>query len=176
MSSYSPSPHSSSTLCWAFSYLWATWRKSVSRIWFGILPGTVPNTRPSSSSTTPIPKIGCGVRSWASTSSAATPLGQGETELIVEVNENLIYVPSSRCPSNFTCRAGWGENPDYGLTSFDSFGPAVLSNLRLLFCTHDIWDRLYQQVGWVKSLFRFLGIPTSTLNAISNEKCERCCE
>lgn len=49
-----------------------------------------------------------------------------------------------RCKINYTCKAGWGENPDYGYTSFDSFGAALLSAFRLM--TQDYWERLYQQV------------------------------
>lgn len=38
-----------------------------------------------------------------------------------------------------------GKNPDYGYTSFDSFGWAFLSLFRLM--TQDYWENLYQQVG-----------------------------
>jgi len=37
-----------------------------------------------------------------------------------------------------------GRNPDYGYTSFDSFGWAFLSLFRLM--TQDYWENLYQQV------------------------------
>ncbi|NXF86075.1 SCN5A protein, partial [Eubucco bourcierii] len=51
-------------------------------------------------------------------------------------------------PSAGTCPAGYvcfrtGPNPDYGFTSFDTFGWAFLSLFRLM--TQDYWERLYQQ-------------------------------
>uniref|UniRef100_A0A8C5F211 Sodium channel protein n=1 Tax=Gopherus evgoodei TaxID=1825980 RepID=A0A8C5F211_9SAUR len=46
------------------------------------------------------------------------------------------------CPGNYICRKV-GENPDYGYTSFDTFGWAFLSLFRLM--TQDYWERLYQQ-------------------------------
>lgn len=38
-----------------------------------------------------------------------------------------------------------GKNPDYGYTSFDSFGWAFLSLFRLM--TQDAWENLYRQVS-----------------------------
>ncbi|KAM9163519.1 sodium channel protein type 5 subunit alpha-like [Pangshura tecta] len=46
------------------------------------------------------------------------------------------------CPINYICLKV-GENPDYGFTSFDTFGWAFLSLFRLM--TQDNWERLYQQ-------------------------------
>ncbi|XP_009068652.1 PREDICTED: sodium channel protein type 5 subunit alpha-like, partial [Acanthisitta chloris] len=46
------------------------------------------------------------------------------------------------CPPGYTCRKV-GPNPDYGFTSFDTFGWAFLSLFRLM--TQDYWERLYQQ-------------------------------
>ncbi|CAL8142651.1 unnamed protein product [Orchesella dallaii] len=51
---------------------------------------------------------------------------------------------SGMCPENFTCLQGYGDNPNYGYTSFDSFGWAFLSAFRLM--TQDFWESLYQQV------------------------------
>lgn len=48
------------------------------------------------------------------------------------------------CPENFTCLQGYGENPNYGYTSFDSFGWALLSSFRLMM--QDYWENLYQLV------------------------------
>jgi len=50
----------------------------------------------------------------------------------------------SLCPENYTCRQGYGKNPNYGYTSFDSFGWSFLSAFRLM--TQDAWESLYQQV------------------------------
>ncbi|NXC37282.1 SCN5A protein, partial [Campylorhamphus procurvoides] len=46
------------------------------------------------------------------------------------------------CPPGYIC-CRVGPNPDYGFTSFDSFGWAFLSLFRLM--TQDYWERLYQQ-------------------------------
>lgn len=51
---------------------------------------------------------------------------------------------SGTCPGNYTCLQGYGPNPNYGYTSFDSFGWAFLSAFRLM--TQDFWESLYQQV------------------------------
>ena len=48
------------------------------------------------------------------------------------------------CPDNFTCLQGYGPNPNYGYTSFDSFGWALLSSFRLMM--QDYWENLYQLV------------------------------
>ena len=48
------------------------------------------------------------------------------------------------CPNNFTCIQGFGRNPNYGYTSFDTFGWAFLSAFRLM--TQDFWEELYQSV------------------------------
>ncbi|XP_042350013.1 sodium channel, voltage-gated, type I-like, alpha [Plectropomus leopardus] len=49
---------------------------------------------------------------------------------------------AGQCPEGFIC---WrvGRNPDYGYTSFDSFGWAFLALFRLM--TQDAWENLYQQ-------------------------------
>lgn len=49
-----------------------------------------------------------------------------------------------QCPEGFSC-IKVGKNPDYGYTSFDSFGWAFLSLFRLM--TQDFWENLYQQVN-----------------------------
>ncbi|KAG9508996.1 Sodium channel protein type 10 subunit alpha, partial [Fragariocoptes setiger] len=48
------------------------------------------------------------------------------------------------CPGNHTCLQGFGLNPDYGFTSFDTFGWALISSFRLM--TQDFWEGLYQQI------------------------------
>ncbi|KAM6103826.1 sodium channel protein type 5 subunit alpha-like [Theristicus caerulescens] len=63
------------------------------------------------------------------------------------------------CPPDYTCLK-IGPNPDYGFTSFDTFGWAFLSLFRLM--TQDYWERLYQQTlrasGKVYILFFMLVI------------------
>ncbi|XP_043273603.1 sodium channel protein para isoform X4 [Venturia canescens] len=48
------------------------------------------------------------------------------------------------CEPGYTCLQGYGENPNYGYTSFDTFGWALLSAFRLM--TQDYWENLYQLV------------------------------
>ncbi|XP_055382360.1 sodium channel protein para isoform X10 [Condylostylus longicornis] len=48
------------------------------------------------------------------------------------------------CGEDYVCLQGYGDNPDYGYTSFDSFGWAFLSAFRLM--TQDYWENLYQLV------------------------------
>ncbi|KAM3877860.1 sodium channel, voltage gated, type VIII, alpha subunit b [Diretmus argenteus] len=47
---------------------------------------------------------------------------------------------SGHCPEGFTCMKA-GRNPNYGYTSFDSFGWAFLTLFRLM--TQDFWENLY---------------------------------
>ncbi|XP_010117062.1 PREDICTED: sodium channel protein type 5 subunit alpha-like, partial [Chlamydotis macqueenii] len=72
----------------------------------------------------------------------------------------LLCGPSAGiCPPDYICLKR-GPNPDYGFTSFDTFGWAFLSLFRLM--TQDYWERLYQQTlrasGKVYILFFMLVI------------------
>uniref|UniRef100_A0A3P8WIY0 Sodium channel protein n=1 Tax=Cynoglossus semilaevis TaxID=244447 RepID=A0A3P8WIY0_CYNSE len=49
---------------------------------------------------------------------------------------------AGKCPDGFTCLKA-GRNPNYGYTSFDTFGWAFLSLFRLM--TQDYWENLYHQ-------------------------------
>lgn len=49
------------------------------------------------------------------------------------------------------CIQGFGINPNYGYTSFDTFAWALLSAFRLM--TQDNWEALYQQVLDVGRLY-----------------------
>ncbi|XP_041960946.1 sodium channel protein type 4 subunit alpha B-like [Alosa sapidissima] len=49
---------------------------------------------------------------------------------------------AGKCPDGFDCLKT-GRNPNYGYTSFDSFGWAFLSLFRLM--TQDYWENLYHQ-------------------------------
>ncbi|KAF3425644.1 hypothetical protein E2986_04253 [Frieseomelitta varia] len=51
---------------------------------------------------------------------------------------------AGQCLPGYTCLQGYGENPNYGYTSFDTFGWALLSAFRLM--TQDYWENLYQLV------------------------------
>ncbi|NXC68651.1 SCN5A protein, partial [Anhinga anhinga] len=71
----------------------------------------------------------------------------------------LFIITSRVCPPDYKCLR-IGPNPDYGFTSFDTFGWAFLSLFRLM--TQDYWERLYQQTlrasGKVYILFFMLVI------------------
>ncbi|CAF4315824.1 unnamed protein product, partial [Adineta steineri] len=51
---------------------------------------------------------------------------------------------SRKCPHGYICWKDLGINPDFGYTSFDSYGWAMLSCFRLM--TQDYWENLYQLV------------------------------
>jgi len=51
------------------------------------------------------------------------------------------------------CIQGFGKNPNYGYTSFDTFAWALLSAFRLM--TQDNWEALYQQVLDVGRLYYY---------------------
>uniref|UniRef100_A0A3B4F8G9 Sodium channel protein n=1 Tax=Pundamilia nyererei TaxID=303518 RepID=A0A3B4F8G9_9CICH len=55
---------------------------------------------------------------------------------------NSKSISCRHCPEGYMCFKA-GKNPDYGYTSFDSFGWAFLSLFRLM--TQDYWENLYQQ-------------------------------
>ncbi|XP_066554832.1 sodium channel protein type 4 subunit alpha B [Amia ocellicauda] len=48
---------------------------------------------------------------------------------------------AGKCPEGYTCMKA-GRNPNYGYTSYDSFGWAFLSLFRLM--TQDFWENLFQ--------------------------------
>lgn len=48
------------------------------------------------------------------------------------------------CPENYICLKV-GRNPNYGYTSYDSFGWAFLALFRLM--TQDFWENLFQLVS-----------------------------
>ncbi|XP_075778950.1 sodium channel protein type 5 subunit alpha-like [Pelodiscus sinensis] len=79
----------------------------------------------------------------------------GTTEALLCGNSS----DAGTCPAGYRCLKA-GENPDYGYTSFDTFGWAFLSLFRLM--TQDCWERLYQQTlrsaGKIYMLFFMLVI------------------
>uniref|UniRef100_A0A8D3CXK3 Sodium channel protein n=1 Tax=Scophthalmus maximus TaxID=52904 RepID=A0A8D3CXK3_SCOMX len=50
---------------------------------------------------------------------------------------------AGKCPEGFTCMKA-GRNPNYGYTSFDSFGWAFLALFRLM--TQDYWENVFQLI------------------------------
>uniref|UniRef100_A0A8C3T9J2 Sodium channel protein n=1 Tax=Chelydra serpentina TaxID=8475 RepID=A0A8C3T9J2_CHESE len=79
----------------------------------------------------------------------------GTTDILLCGNSS----DAGSCPAKYVCLKV-GENPDYGYTSFDTFGWAFLSLFRLM--TQDYWERLYQQTlrasGKIYMLFFMLVI------------------
>ncbi|GFU56131.1 sodium channel protein para [Trichonephila clavipes] len=68
------------------------------------------------------------------------------------------------CPDNYTCLQGFGKNPNYGYTNFDSFGSALLSSFRLM--TQDFWEDLYQCVAMLSRECRLDGVVVNLILAI----------
>ena len=61
------------------------------------------------------------------------------------LNRNIPIVHLVRsCPTNYTCMADAGPNPDNGYTSFDHIGWALLMAFQIL--TMDYWENLYNKV------------------------------
>ncbi|XP_074632379.1 sodium channel protein 1 brain-like isoform X4 [Acropora palmata] len=48
------------------------------------------------------------------------------------------------CPSNYTCLANAGPNPDHGYTTFDNIGWSLVMALQIL--TMDYWENLYDKI------------------------------
>ncbi|CAH2049420.1 unnamed protein product, partial [Iphiclides podalirius] len=72
---------------------------------------------------------------------------QNETNWYEEGGEYPLCGNSSgagQCEPGYVCLQGYGPNPNYGYTSFDTFGWAFLSAFRLM--TQDYWENLYQLV------------------------------
>ncbi|XP_077160196.1 sodium channel protein type 5 subunit alpha-like isoform X4 [Paroedura picta] len=82
-------------------------------------------------------------------------LKEGTSEVLLCGNSS----DAGTCPKGYGCYKA-GDNPDYGFTSFDTFGWAFLSLFRLM--TQDCWERLYQQTlrsaGKIYMLFFMLVI------------------
>ena len=62
----------------------------------------------------------------------------------IKINANIVSMNCSVCPDGYTCFVV-GENPNYGFTSFDTFGWSLLCTFRLM--TQDYWEGLYQLVN-----------------------------
>lgn len=59
-----------------------------------------------------------------------------------------VCVHYRKCPDGFDCLKV-GRNPNYGYTSFDTFGWAFLALFRLM--TQDYWEKLFHQVQYFKN-------------------------
>uniref|UniRef100_A0A669F2G9 Sodium channel protein n=1 Tax=Oreochromis niloticus TaxID=8128 RepID=A0A669F2G9_ORENI len=82
----------------------------------------------------------CNNKTWASIKDFTEDEGE---HLISERTRCLIVFHISKdCPDGFVCLKA-GRNPNYGYTSFDTFGWAFLSLFRLM--TQDYWENLYHQ-------------------------------
>ncbi|CAF3645565.1 unnamed protein product [Rotaria sp. Silwood1] len=60
---------------------------------------------------------------------------------------------SRKCPKGYVCWKDRGKNPDFGYTSFDSYGWAMLSCFRLM--TQDYWENLYQLILTAAGRYHF---------------------
>ena len=62
--------------------------------------------------------------------------------------------PLSHCPKNYTCLPDIGDNPNFGYTSFDHFGWAMLNSFQLI--TLDFWEDIYNKVWFACSVILYL--------------------
>ncbi|XP_030624433.1 sodium channel, voltage gated, type V-like, alpha b [Chanos chanos] len=85
----------------------------------------------------------CNNRSWASIEEFIT---DEDNYFKVDGDKDALICGSGsdagKCPDGFECMKT-GRNPNYGYTSFDTFGWAFLSLFRLM--TQDYWENLYHQ-------------------------------
>lgn len=82
-------------------------------------------------------------------SSASLPCGvKGQMFLtLVHLSSAFqLFVHYRKCPDGFDCLKV-GRNPNYGYTSFDTFGWAFLALFRLM--TQDYWEKLFHQVQFL---------------------------
>lgn len=91
------------------------------------------------------PKMCHQSRSLCSESRVSLRLCLNKTQLfLVQLSLTLhMFAFYRKCPDGFDCLKV-GRNPNYGYTSFDSFGWAFLSLFRLM--TQDCWEKLFHQV------------------------------
>ncbi|KAA0713035.1 Sodium channel protein type 8 subunit alpha [Triplophysa tibetana] len=86
-----------------------------------------------------------GVEEPQSQVDAVNPEGQGKADGSgghgADVDPEGCDGGPRRCPEGYMCMKA-GRNPNYGYTSFDSFGWAFLALFRLM--TQDFWENLYQ--------------------------------
>ena len=54
------------------------------------------------------------------------------------------------CSTNHSCLPDAGTNPNYGYTSFDHFGWAIMTSFQLV--TLDFWENVYNNVSCLKFL------------------------
>uniref|UniRef100_A0A8B9HND0 Sodium channel protein n=1 Tax=Astyanax mexicanus TaxID=7994 RepID=A0A8B9HND0_ASTMX len=82
----------------------------------------------------------CNNRTWLSVHDFITDEGrlEGAKDALICGNSS----DAGKCPDGFECMKT-GRNPNYGYTSFDTFGWAFLSLFRLM--TQDYWENLYHQ-------------------------------
>uniref|UniRef100_A0A669DDM5 Sodium channel protein n=1 Tax=Oreochromis niloticus TaxID=8128 RepID=A0A669DDM5_ORENI len=59
------------------------------------------------------------------------------------ISKFLSVILTQKCPEGYTCMKA-GRNPNFGYTSFDSFGWAFLALFRLM--TQDYWENLFQLI------------------------------
>ncbi|CAF3864360.1 unnamed protein product [Rotaria sp. Silwood1] len=61
---------------------------------------------------------------------------------------------SAKWPPGYVCWKNRGKNPDFGYTSFDNYGWAMLACFRLM--TQDYWENLYQLILSAVGRYHFL--------------------
>ena len=64
---------------------------------------------------------------------------------------NTFFSLYRHCTANHSCLPDAGANPNYGYTSFDHFGWAIMTSFQLV--TLDFWENVYNNVSYLKFLF-----------------------
>lgn len=68
------------------------------------------------------------------------------------ISNTLVFVLLYRhCSANHSCLPDAGPNPNYGYTSFDHFGWAIMTSFQLV--TLDFWENVYNNVSYLKFFF-----------------------
>uniref|UniRef100_A0A671YMA5 Sodium channel protein n=1 Tax=Sparus aurata TaxID=8175 RepID=A0A671YMA5_SPAAU len=88
----------------------------------------------------------CNNRTWSSRMDFLSSEGQPEKKKKNQTSYDALICgygnDAGKCPDGFDCLKV-GRNPNYGYTSFDSFGWAFLALFRLM--TQDYWEKLFHQ-------------------------------
>ena len=77
---------------------------------------------------------------------------------VKRIIEDLVIL-RRRCPSDYTCLRGLGDNPNFGFTNFDTFPWSMLTTFQLI--TLDYWENIYNMVRWKLKPFLFLSMSSN---------------
>lgn len=67
----------------------------------------------------------------------------------VASDQSSFFLLHRHCSANHSCLPDAGANPNYGYTSFDHFGWAMMTSFQLV--TLDFWENVYNNVSYFNS-------------------------